>query len=109
MSIIPLATLKNHLRVTHSAEDTLIQLYLDAAEQAVANRVQRTLIAANATPATDSDELPMAWDVQAAALLFAAHLYKNREAVVEGSAVELPMSFNYLLAAHRLWGPEAAA
>lgn len=106
MSITPIATLKSHLRITHSAEDTLIQLYLDAAEQAVANRVQRPLIASNATPAADSDELAMGWDVTAAVLLFAAHLYEHREAVTEGSAVVLPMSFDYLLAAHRVWGPE---
>lgn len=106
MSIIPIATLKAHLRVSHSDEDTLIQAYMDAAERAVANRVQRTLIAKDATPAADSDELPMAWDVQAAALLFAAHLYENRTAVVEGSVGELPLAFEYLLAAHRVWGPE---
>ena len=106
MSIIQLATLKDHLRVDHTAEDTLIQMYLDAAEQAVARRVQRTLIDADATPAEGSDELPMEWDIQAAALMFAAHLYENRIAVMEGSAVELPLSFEYLLATHRLWGPE---
>lgn len=41
-----------------------------------------------------------------AALLFAAHLYENRTAVVEGSVGELPLAFEYLLAAHRVWGPE---
>lgn len=107
MSIIPLATLKNHLRVDHTAEDTLIQMYLDAAEQAVARRVQRTLIDPDDTPAEGSDELPMAWDIQAAALMFAAHLYENREAGVVGTITAvLPLSFEYLLATHRLWGPE---
>lgn len=106
MSIIPIDMLKEHLRVRHSDEDALIQLYLDASERAVANRVQRVLIGADEAPATGSNELPMGWDIQAAVLLFAAHLYENREAVVEGAAVELPMAFNFLLAAHRVWAAE---
>jgi uncharacterized phage protein (predicted DNA packaging) len=106
MSITALSVLKSHLRVTHSDEDALIQLYLDAAEGAVANRVQRVLIAEGATPAPDSDQLPMSWDVRAAVLMFAAHLYEHREVVTEESVVVLPMSLDFLLAPYRVWAPE---
>lgn len=48
MSLVTLAEAKLHLRVDHTDEDTLIQLYINAAEFDVANTLQRNIYADSA-------------------------------------------------------------
>ena len=104
MSLIPLPTLKEHLRVDSADEDVAIQAYLDGAEGVVSGHLCRPLIAAGATPATGSYELPLPAAVSAAILLMAGHLYANREAVVTGTiSTALPLSVQFLLAPYRAW------
>lgn len=107
MSLVPLATFKLHLRVDGTVEDTAIQVYLDGAEAAVAGYLCRPLIAAGATPAPDSHELPIGPAVVSAVMLLGAHLYENREGVVTGTiATALPLSVQFLLAPYRVWAKE---
>lgn len=47
MSLVTLAQAKLHLRVDGTDEDSLIQIYIDAAEQDVANTLQRNIYADN--------------------------------------------------------------
>lgn len=61
---------KLHLRVTHSAEDTLIQALLDASTIAAADYL-------NLPVADILEDMPA--PVQAAVLLQVADLYENRE------------------------------
>lgn len=108
MSLVPLATLKQHLRheASYTAEDTTIQAYLDGAEAAIAGHLCRPLIASAATPVAGTFELPLNAAVTAAVLLMAGHLYANREAVVVGTiSAALPLSVQFLLAPYRVWAP----
>jgi hypothetical protein len=65
--MITVAEAKQHLRVMHTLEDGMIQLYLDAALAHVAEYL--------------GDDLPdpMPEPIQAAVLLLTADLYVNRE------------------------------
>lgn len=109
MSLIPLDTFKQHVKVEddEDAEDVVLQAYLDGAEGAVAGHLCRPLIAADANPAVDSYELPLPAAVTAAILLMGGHLYANREAVVTGTiSTALPMSVQFLLAPYRVWAAD---
>jgi hypothetical protein len=112
MSLVPLATFKQHIKVEddETDEDVVIQAYLDGAEGAVAAHLCRPLIASDATPTADTYEIPLLPAVTAAILIMAGHLYANRETVVTGTiSTELPMSVQFLLAPHRVWAPEPAS
>lgn len=109
MSLVPLETFKQHVKVEddETAEDAVLQAYLDGAEGAVAGHLCRPLIAADATPPSGGYELPLPPAVAAAILLMAGHLYANREAVVTGTiATALPLSVQFLLAPYRVWAPD---
>lgn len=87
--LVPLATIKLHLRVDDDAEDGLIELY---AESALAWALwycdNPTLEAIDSFPAS----------FKAALLLLIGHSYANREAVVTGTiASTLPMAVESLL------------
>ena len=86
------------MRVDGSEEDTLIQLYLNAAEKAASNQLNRALYAA--TVGEDADGLVMTDAIKAAVLLLVGHWYANREAVtaVQGTNIrELPLAFSWLI------------
>lgn len=103
MSITTLAEAKAHLRVDSTDEDTLIQLYLNAAEKAAANQLNRNLYASSV--GSDTDGLVMTDAVKAAVLLLVGHWYDNREAVtaVQGTNIkELPLAFTWLLDQERI-------
>jgi uncharacterized phage protein (predicted DNA packaging) len=98
MSITTLAEAKLHLRVDGSEEDTLLQLYLNAAEKAASNQLNRALYAT--TAGEDADGLVMTDAIKAAVLLLVGHWYANREAVtaVQGTNIrELPLAFSWLI------------
>lgn len=87
--LVPLATIKLHLRVDDDTEDGLIELY---AESALAWALwycdNPTLEAIDSFPAS----------FKAALLLLIGHSYANREAVVTGTiASTLPMAVESLL------------
>ena len=79
---------KAHLRIDHNDEDELLQAYMDAAEQSVADYIGIELPAAMPAP------------VRAAILLRVADLYENREAVTDRSLYDNP-TFARLLAPYR--------
>jgi hypothetical protein len=110
MSLVPLPTFKQHLRLEEDEtdEDAAIRAYLEGAEGTVAAHLMRPVIAADATPT--ANELPLPAAVSAAILLMGGHLYANREAVVTGTiSTALPLSVQFLLAPYRYWGPKPEA
>lgn len=74
MAIVSLSEAKDHLRVNQTTEDTLIQLYIDAASDYVREylngEIKGELDSPVSTPAA----------IKAAALLLIGDLYENREA-----------------------------
>jgi uncharacterized phage protein (predicted DNA packaging) len=101
MSIIDISLAKLHLRVTEDDEDTIIQIYLDAAERSAADYLDRSVV--ETTPVGDTD-IVMNDPIKAACLLMLGHLYANREAIIDTPNVikELPMGVKFLLDPYRL-------
>ncbi|WP_288659535.1 MULTISPECIES: head-tail connector protein [Pseudomonas] len=92
--MIDLALVKQHLRVEHSEEDTLIQGYIDAATAFIEKHCDRVLVETPLLP----EEMGYTKDVIQAAMLLVGHWYANREAVVVGQAASnVPMAVESLL------------
>lgn len=113
MSIITLDVAKAHLRDVYGAEDELIQLYLDTAEEAAAEYIGRSLFADQtaleaAVQAGTAGDAPivMTPSIRSACLLMLGHLYANREDVVAAQgimvAIELPLGSRALLQPFRV-------
>lgn len=96
MSYITLSEIKDQCIIDHSFEedDNLLLLYIQAAEDAVAKYLNKSL-----EDTLVNGELPAS--IYAAVLLYAAHLYQNREPIVFAQAKEMPLSFTYLLNLNR--------
>ena len=98
MEKIGLSMAKAHLRAAEGTEeDELIEAWTNAAYLAVEGKVFRKVYA-DAVPAADPAGVVANEAINAAVLLIVGHLYANREAVVQGQAVEVPMGAEWLLA-----------
>ena len=95
MSIVTLAEAKAQLRVDGAEEDTLIQSYIDAAESAAAQYLNRALYETSA--GTDTTGLVMTKDVKVAVLLQVGAFYADRE-----DLVEMPTGSRVLLNPYRI-------
>lgn len=67
MATVTLAEAKKQCRVTHSLEDDLIQLYMDAADDWIRNFLNQ-------------EQIPQKPAIRAAALMIVEDLYRNRSA-----------------------------
>lgn len=100
---IDLALAKQHMRVTHDAEDALIALYLRAAQESAQQYLNRTVYMdagemADGIAAGDLTGMVMNSSIESAVYLIAAHLHANREDVVTGvSVTQLPSGSHALL------------
>lgn len=101
--MLDLATVKAHLRVDGSEEDSLIQGYADAAISTFELWTNRQLIAEGETlPEPAGNTLIITKAIRQGALLLVGHWYANREAVATGTiATELPLATNALWRPHR--------
>lgn len=96
LQIVTLDELKLQMRVDFEEDDQLILLYGIAAESSVlaaCNRNKDELEAENAL--RGGEGFPAA--VYAAILMFASHLYRNRENVSSFRQFEVPYTLDYLL------------
>lgn len=91
MAIVSLSEAKSHLRVDQSAEDSLIQLYIDAADEYIANYLNNASYPKNSA-------------IKAAALLIVGGLYENREQYGEAEIKESPAVKNLLFPYRRKMG-----
>jgi uncharacterized phage protein (predicted DNA packaging) len=85
MAIVTLTEIKSHLRIDQSAEDALLNIYLDAAEDYISVFL-------------NEPNFPQAPSIKAACLLIIGDLYENREGAGEKEIKENP-------AVHRLLHP----
>lgn len=89
MKLVSLNKGKEHLRVDHDAEDSLIELYIKAASAAILNYLKdgkdsfldSTNLDSSDEVEVDSSGEPVGIpeDVQAATLIMLGYLYKNRD------------------------------
>ncbi len=86
--MITLDETKLHLRVDQDAEDSLLLALIDAAETAILDYL-------------NTEELPAAAPVHAAALMLVGALYENREAVTDRPLVDNKL-YDRLLAPYRV-------
>lgn len=83
---------KQHMRVDHSDEDALITLYIEAAEQYVANYIGK--------PLADLDPLPA--DLKLAILRLVAFYYEVRNIATFGISMQLaPQNVAAILDSYR--------
>ncbi|AIR90224.1 head-tail connector protein [Pseudomonas cremoricolorata] len=96
--LVPLATIKLHLRVEGDSEDTLIELYAESA-------LAWALWYCDNPKLVEPGDFPASF--KSALLLLIGHSYANREAIVTGTiAAELPLAVESLLWSSRDWyGP----
>lgn len=91
MEIITLQEIKLQCRIDGDEEDALLTAYGDAAEHQVCNMTARSFDELRERGGGD-------WPppLKVAALLLAAHWYRQREAVAPGSANAVPYAVEYL-------------
>ncbi|WP_278070469.1 head-tail connector protein [Brevundimonas sanguinis] len=89
--LFDLAEAKQHLRIDHSDDDSLIESYADAAVLSCLDFCDRKLVPQGAEPA-----------FKAAALLTMAGLYNSRESIIIGAIVALNPAVENLLRPYRI-------
>lgn len=82
---------KQHLRIDHGDDDSLIESYADAAVLSCLDFCDRKLVPQGAEPA-----------FKAAALLTMAGLYNSRESIITGTIVALNPAVENLLRPYRI-------
>lgn len=112
--MLELDIIKQHCRLEpeFTFDDTLLDVYRNAAAKYVENYTERTLYETEDALPLDEDGEPdtecalvINDGVRAAMLLMIGHWYANREAVVIGSNTsEVPLAVNALLQPYRIYG-----
>lgn len=92
MAALTLAEVKLHLRVDHSAEDSLIQQYMAAAHDQIEEFLGRA-VPWGVTSAAPDGEYPAA--VRSGELLIIGDLYRNRETNSEPGTALYRLLFPY--------------
>lgn len=108
MRLVTIDQARIHCR-TEPEDDAQLTLYVDAAEQAAEDFLNRrvyadaeALAAAVLDGSAGDDPIVVNDAIRAAVLLLAGHLFRNREAVTEDAMNEMPMGARSLLWPHRV-------
>ena len=92
MANITLQEVKLHCRidVTNTLEDSLLQIYIDAALEACQKHIGKSFEVQEFTPA-----------IKAGCLMYIAHLYENREMVTSSIVNQVPLAISSLWSIYR--------
>ena len=92
MANITLQEVKLHCRidVTDTLEDSLLQIYIDAALEACQKHIGESFEVQEFTPA-----------IKAGCLMYIAHLYENREMVTSSIVNQVPLAISSLWSIYR--------
>ena len=101
-TLLTLTVAKAHLKVDTSDEDTLITLYLGAAEASAAMFLNRTIYADSGAMGSDLDGIVINDTLSAAILLTLGHLYEHRSSVDTVQKQEVPLGVAHLLQPYRI-------
>lgn len=111
MELVTIEQARAHCRAD-SDDDSMLELYASAAEEAAQNFLNRrvykdaeTMAQAVLDGSAGDDPMVATSVISAAVLLILGHLYRNREEVLVGTsaaAVQLPVGANTLLWPHRV-------
>lgn len=82
VGVVTLAEAKAHLRVEGVTDDTIIQLYIDAATARIINYLNQPI-----PGSTDSPVSPTPAPIKASSLLIIGDLYENREEQIAASGI----------------------
>ncbi len=102
MALVDLDLVKRHLRIFHDDEDAEVGIYRDAAETIVVEYLDREVVAAGETPATE-DGIVVTPAIVAAILLLVGDMYEVREPDQKQEGAMLPRAVRALLAPYRVW------
>ena len=96
MEYLQLSEIKKHLNIDEvfTDDDDYIAALGDVAEEIVARHIDRNL-----EDIVDNGSLPS--PVRHACLLFIGNMYMNRESVSNTSMINIPNSYEYLLATYK--------
>lgn len=92
MANITLQEVKLHCRIdiTDTLEDSLLQIYIDAALEACQKHIGKSFEVQEFTPA-----------IKAGCLMYIAHLYENREMVTSSIVNQVPLAISSLWSIYR--------
>ncbi|EFA4420872.1 TPA: head-tail connector protein [Escherichia coli] len=103
--LLTMEEIKAQLRLDEDfdADDRHLQLLACAAQKRTETYLNRKLYAPDETiPDSEPDGLQLPDDIRLGMLMLISHFYENRSTVTDVEKMELPMSFNWLVAPYRL-------
>lgn len=106
-SKITLDDVKYQCRIDHDAEDTLLNLYINASYRAVEKFTDKTLFFDEIPSDVDKDRsILLDYDINQACLMLIAHWYANRETVMANmvNVAQMPFAVAFLLQPYRRMG-----
>lgn len=106
-SKITLDDVKHQCRIEHTAEDSLLNLYISSAYQVVEKFTDKTLYFDDIPTDADQDRsILLTDDINQACLMLIAYWYANRETVNSGmvNVAQMPYAVDFLLQPYRYMG-----
>lgn len=104
---LTLDDVKYQCRIDHDAEDTLLNLYINASYRAVEKFTDKRLFFDEIPSDVDKDRsILLDYDINQACLMLIAHWYAHRETVMANmvNVAQMPFAVAFLLSPYRFMG-----